>query len=163
MTDTSDDVVIERLPEEFDRWQELLDLILNSFAYMDGSIDPPSSALRLTPKSLAEKTRVEVCLLASRGGKLVGCVFAAKRPHALYVGKLAVDPAEQGKGIGRGLVEAVEQLAHRLGKPALELETRIELTGNHVAFGRMGFIEVERNAHDGFDRPTSITFRKSLA
>ena len=49
------------------------------------------------------------------------------------------------------------------GKPALELQTRIELTGNHAAFRRMGFVETARTAHPGFDRPTSITFRKRLA
>ncbi len=60
-------------------------------------------------------------------------------------------------------MDAVEDLARRLNKPALELETRVELTGNHALFQRMGFVETARNAHAGFVRPTSITFRKHLA
>ena len=163
MTDAVVDIAIERLPAGFDRWPELLALILRSFAYMNGVIDPPSSALRLTPESLARKSANEVCFIALDGDRLAGCVFAAERPDALYIGKLAVDPAEQGKGIGRRLINAVEDLAHRLPKRALELETRIELTGNHATFRRMGFVEIARTAHPGFDRPTSITFRKRLA
>ena len=56
MTDAVADIAIERLPADFDRWPELLALILRSFAYMDGFIDPPSSALRLTPDLLARKS-----------------------------------------------------------------------------------------------------------
>ncbi len=125
---------------------------------MDGVIDPPSSAHRLTPASLAEKTAKEFCFVARKGDRLVGCVFAGEHGDALYVGKLAVDPAEQGNGIGRRLIAAVEDLALRLRKPALELETRVELTGNPAFFRRMGFVEVGRTAHAGYDRPTSITF-----
>ncbi len=41
-------IEIARTGEDFDRWQELVALIVSSFAYMDGVIDPPSSAHRLT-------------------------------------------------------------------------------------------------------------------
>ena len=44
----------------------------------------------------------------------------------------------------------------------LLLETRIELTGNHAAFARMGFEKVGEKAHPGFARPTSITMEKPL-
>jgi GNAT superfamily N-acetyltransferase len=157
------DIAVERLPAGFDRWPQLLDLILRSFASMDGVIDPPSSALLLKPASLAERTAKEFCFVARKDGRLVGCVFAGDHGDALYIGKLAVDPAEQGKGIGRRLIAAVEDLALRLRKPALELETRVELTSNHAFFRRAGFVEVGRTAHAGYDRPTSITFRKRLA
>jgi hypothetical protein len=36
------------------------------------------------------------------------------------------------------------------------------LTANHGAFARLGFREMARTAHDGYDRPTSITMRKVL-
>ena len=37
----------------------MLALVLGAFAYMDGVIDPPSSAHRLTPVSLAAKAEAE--------------------------------------------------------------------------------------------------------
>ncbi|MDH4986393.1 GNAT family N-acetyltransferase [Aminobacter anthyllidis] len=155
-------VTTTRLPQDFEHWDDLLDLIMRCFAYMDGVIDPPSSAHRLTPANLRDKAKDEVCFIATLEGRLVGCIFAAERSDAFYVGKLAVDDSARGLGIGRALMLAAERHAIAQGKPVLELQTRIELATNHATFARMGFVEFERTAHDGFDRPTSITFRKTL-
>lgn len=156
-------VDIVPLPPTFDRWQELLDLILQAFANMDGVIDPPSSAHRLTLISLEEKCAAETVFLAVAEGRLAGCIFIANRGGHAYIGKLAVEPALQGHGIGRRLLEAAEAEAKRLGSFVMELQTRIELTDNHAAFARLGFRETARTSHEGYDRPTSITMRKELA
>ena len=149
------------LPESFDSWEELLGLILASFRYMNGVIDPPSSAVRLTPESLRQKAAEETGFLALLG-RMVGCVFLAEREDHFYLGKLAIDPACQGRGIGRRLVETAESHARAAGKPVIELQVRVELTGNQATFHRLGFRETGRTAHAGFDRPTSITMRKDL-
>jgi predicted N-acetyltransferase YhbS len=156
------DIAIERLPADFDRWQELLDLIDEAFAYMDGVIDPPSSAKRLTSANLAQKARDEVCFIARDGNRLVGCAFVAERLDSLYVGKVAVAQDMQGLGVGKALIGEAEKLARERGKPMLELQTRVELVGNQAAFARLGFRETERTAHPGYNRPTSITMRKLL-
>lgn len=156
------DVSVLPIPADFNRWDDVLALILQAFAFMDGVIDPPSSAHRLTSATLREKAGRETGLLALGEGRIVGCVFALERKDDLYVGKLAVAPDCQGRGIGRRLMQAVEELAQNRRKAALELETRIELTGNHAAFARLGFREIERTAHEGYDRPTSITMRKTI-
>lgn len=156
-------VTIERLDPTTADWAAVLALIHRSFAYMDGVIDPPSSAHRLTLDSLKEKAREEIGFAAYEDGGLAGCVFLAPRGDHAYVGKLAIDPARQKAGLGRVLMDAAEKEARRLGLGALELQARIELTGNHAAFARMGFAETARTAHAGYDRPTSITMRKILA
>lgn len=158
----ADEIAITPLPPAFDRWDDLLGLILRSFAPMDGVIDPPSSAHRLTSVSLAAKARDETAFLAMAGDKLAGCVFLADRGDHLYLGKLAIDPAYQSRGIGRRLVETAEDHARRLGRTAIELQARVELTGNHVVFARLGFRETARTAHPGYQRPTTITMRKEL-
>ncbi|MEP9372063.1 GNAT family N-acetyltransferase [Mesorhizobium sp. KR1-2] len=163
MTISPDAIAIARMPPDFSRWDELLALILDAFAYMNGVIDPPSSALKLTPANLAAKTREEAVFLATSGEHLLGCVFAASQPDHFYVGKLAVARGAQGAGVGRRLLEAVERYARESGKPVLELQARIELTGNQHAFRKLGFAETARTAHAGYDRPTSITMRKVLA
>jgi ribosomal protein S18 acetylase RimI-like enzyme len=150
------------LPQDFDHWEELLDLILSSFRYMIGVIDPPSSAFRLTAESLRDKAAGEAVFLALLDGRMAGCVFLAEKKDHFYLGKLAIDPACQGQGIGRRLVEAAESHARAAGKPVIELQVRVELTGNQATFRRLGFRETDRTAHAGFDRATSITMRKDL-
>jgi len=154
---------IDRIPADFGRWNEVLALIMHAFAFMDGVIDPPSSAHLLTVDTLRDKARRETGFVALYGDRIVGCVFAQERADDLYVGKLAVAPDCQGQGIGRRLMQSVEILALDLGKAALELQTRIELTANHAAFARLGFQETGRTAHEGYARPTSVTMRKALS
>jgi predicted N-acetyltransferase YhbS len=156
-------ILITGLPSDFDRWDDLLALIRRAFAYMDGVIDPPSSAHLLTAEGLGEKAKRETGFLAVENGNIVGCVFALERERDFYVGKLAVEPSLQGQGIGTRLMRAVEDLARERDKDAVELQTRIELTANHAAFARLGFLETVRTAHEGYDRPTSITMRKVLS
>lgn len=156
-------VSITRIPADFGRWGDVLALIMRAFAFMDGIIDPPSSAHLLTADALRAKALRETGFLALDGDRIVGCVFALERADGLYVGKLAVAPDRQGHGIGRRLMQAAEDLARSRGKAAIELETRIELTPNHAAFARLGFRETGRTAHDGYDRPTSITMRKTIS
>ncbi|ACP27222.1 putative acetyltransferase [Sinorhizobium fredii NGR234] len=100
--------------------------------------------------------------MVAAGRDLLGCVFLKPEPDCLYIGKLAIDPAHQGKGLGRRLLAAAEETARSLGLPALRLQTRIELTENHAAFAAWGFVETSRSAHPGFSRPTSIDMRKVL-
>jgi GNAT superfamily N-acetyltransferase len=155
-------VPIIQLPADFDRWSDVLALIVGAFAAMDGIVDPPSSAHRLTVENLREKARHETGYAALKDGSIVGCVFAREQQDDVYVGKLAVAPGSQRQGIGKRLMQAVEDLARSHGKTAIELETRVELTANHQAFARMGFRETGRTAHRGYERPTSITMRKVL-
>lgn len=156
-------IEIIRISEDFGRWDELLALILSSFASMDGVIDPPSSAHRLTLASLASKAQSEIAFAAIEGGRIVACVFCRPEPGFLYIGKLAVAPDHQRKGLGRRLLAVAEKIAHERQLPALRLETRIELTGNHAAFAKWGFVKTAENSHSGFTRVTSIEMQKRLA
>jgi len=90
-------ITIVQIDETFDRVEELLALIMSSFAYMDGVIDPPSSAHRLTPDKLRQKIRDEIAFVAFDGGDMLGCIFCKPEAASLYVGKLAVSPAAQGR------------------------------------------------------------------
>ena len=154
--------VVRRAPADFAGWAGIRILILEAFAYMEGRIDPPSSALRMTEQSMAEDAAKGALLLAELAGRPVGCAFVQPRGDALYIGKLAVRRDLHGRGIGRALVAAARAEARRLGLETLELKTRIELTENHAAFARMGFTKTAETAHAGFARPTSITMRASV-
>ncbi|SNR41165.1 GNAT family N-acetyltransferase [Puniceibacterium sediminis] len=148
-------------PADFTDWNDLLGLIHASFAYMDGRIDPPSSAHALTPKTLRQRSKTEHLYLATP--PLIGCAFFAEQPGALYIGKLAIASGAQGKGLGRAFIEQAEILARGLGLPRLRLETRIELVGNHAAFAALGFVRTAERSHPGYDRITSIVMEKPLS
>ena len=155
-------IIVRRAPPDFTDWERVRTLILAAFAYMNSRINPPSSALRLTAQSMKADAEKGALLLAERGDELVGCVFAQVKGDALYIGKLAVRPGLQGAGIGRKLVDAARAEARYRGLGMLELQTRVELTENHATFARMGFVKTGETAHEGFDRPTSITMRGSV-
>jgi N-acetylglutamate synthase-like GNAT family acetyltransferase len=155
-------VKVQRIDSRFSDYDQLLALILRAFAFMDGRIDPPSSAHLLTPASLREKAKIEIAYVASEDSILVGCIFLNPEPDCLYIGKLAVAPEAQGQGIGRCLLDAAIQTAKELGLSQLRLQTRIELLENHAVFGRWGFRKTAEMAHPGFTRSTFIEMRMTL-
>ncbi|MFD1744543.1 GNAT family N-acetyltransferase [Rhizobium helianthi] len=136
---------------------------MSAFAYMDGRIDPPSSAHRLTLESLAQKAKDEICFLATDEDALIGCIFCRPEPPSfLYVGKLAVSSSAQGKGAGRALLAKAEEEATQRQLPSLRLETRIELIENHKRFASYGFRKSADRSHPGYDRVTFIEMIKDL-
>src|ERR1700747_3258961 len=104
-------ITVRSAPVDFRDWEESRQLIREAFAYMDSRIDPPSSALRLTPQSMKTDADAGALLLAYRRDDLGGCVFARPKDDALYIGKLAVRPGLQGAGIGKKLVDAARDEA----------------------------------------------------
>ncbi|KXG84499.1 GNAT family N-acetyltransferase [Agrobacterium bohemicum] len=153
---------IVRIDQSFGRFDEVLTLIRSSFAYMDGVIDPPSSAHHLTSARLMQKAKDEIAFIALEDASMLGCIFCRPEATSLYVGKLAVSLTAQGKGVGRALLTKAEDTASRLGLMALRLETRIELTGNHQRFSAWGFAKTAENSHPGYDSITSIEMTKRL-
>ncbi len=145
------------LAQDSHDWAALLDLIGRAFTYMEGRIDPPSSLHRLTPQGLALSGEVWVL-----GRPAVACMVLKPGAVGLYLGKLAVEPALQGRGLGRFMVVRAEARARELGLDRIELETRVELAENHRFYQALGFAEVGRSAHPGYDRPTSVRYEKRV-
>jgi len=143
-------------------WPAVLKLIQECFAYMHGIVDPPSSVHRLTTQVLRDHVRDcgEVWVFDFNGP--VACMVLTPKSNALYVGKISVTPAHRKKGLARKLIDKACNRAKALGYPAIELQVRVELKENIRAFTKMGFIRVGETSHKGYDRPTSITMRRSV-
>lgn len=156
----ADPQIVEN-PTDMD-WAELHALIHQAYAYMDGVIDPPSSLHRMSVADFAQKARDETLIVAKLDGQLTGCLFCRREQDWIYVGKVAVSPDHQGKGICKALFAHAFNLAKSQGCKGLELETRIELVKNHRTFEKLGFAKVGDNAHEGYDRPTSIRMRATI-
>ncbi|GKY86907.1 GNAT family N-acetyltransferase [Sinisalibacter aestuarii] len=140
----------------------LLALIRESFAYMDGRIDPPSSMHRLTGADIARQAATGEIWVIGPAPAPVACTFLTPKPPALYIGKLAVAQAARGKGLARLLIGTAEARARALALTALTLQARLELTENHATFRALGFVQTAETAHPGYGRTTSLTFTKVL-
>src|SRR3546814_12385543 len=101
---------------------------------MEGRIDPLSSLHRLDASKLAVKAMEEELVLAYVDGALAGCLFAAPRGDALYLGKIAVRPGLQGRGLARRMLALAEARARARRLKALEPQARLPLTANHPPF-----------------------------
>jgi cob(I)alamin adenosyltransferase len=136
-------------------------LIRRAFAEHEGVIDPPSSMHRMTGDDVARlATEGEVW---GTGEPLAACVILQRRAGGLYAGRLAVDPGHRRRGLARALLRLAEERARALGLARVALGCRVELAANHALFRSEGFIETHREAHEGFDRPTSVWFEKRVA
>ena len=138
--------------------------IAAAFEQYRGRLKPESGAFRETAKGIAQELRKGAgAIVAERNGRVVGCVMTKMLEGDLYFGRLAVLPQERGTGVARRLIEAVEADARRRGLPGVQLGVRIVLTDNQKLFAALGYVEISRESHPGFDYPTSINMRKALS
>ncbi len=137
--------------------------ILAAFEQYRGKLVPESGAFRETAQSIAaEFIAGGGAIVAERNGALLGCAMTKLLEGDLYFGRLSVVPAARGLGLARQLIAAVEADARARGLPGVQLGVRIALPQNQALFASLGYREVSREAHDGFDDPTSINMRKAL-
>ncbi len=142
--------------------EPILNLVREAFAYMDGIVDPPSSAHRLTAADLAARARDGEVWVIDELDVPLACMVLTPEPGRLSIGKLAVAAGHRRKGLARQLLDHAAARARALGLPLLEMRSRVELTGNHAAFAAMGFARSGETAHPGYDRPTSVTFERAV-
>ena len=77
---------------------------------------------RTDEERMTEMMRKGEFLLAEREpGRVVACVYVELRGEHGYFGMLAVDPSEQGTGLGRRMVEAAEDYCRRLGCKSMDI------------------------------------------
>jgi predicted N-acetyltransferase YhbS len=138
--------------------------IAAAFEQYRGRLIPESAAFRETADAISrELTAGSDAIIAEQDGDALGCVMIKPVDGDLYFGRLAVIPWARGRGIARRLVGAVEDEAHRRGLAGVRLGVRIVLTENQRLFSSLGYVETSREAHPGFDHPTSIRMRKALS
>ena len=93
------------------------------------------------------------------GRAIVGVIELVGRADHLWVDNVAIDPAWQGRGLGRRLLAFADDEARRLGLPAVGLLTNERYAANIAMYERYGYRETHREPHLGTDL---IHFRKAL-
>lgn len=138
-------------------------VIAVAFAQYRGRLIPESNAFRETPEAIADQLVTgSGAIIAERNGTMVACVVTEAIDGDLYFGRLAVLPEARGLGLAKRLIASVEDDARGRGLLGVRLGVRIALVENQRLFQSLGYREISREAHPGFDHPTSITMRKAL-
>ena len=73
-------------------------------------------------------------------------------PGHLMLDNIAVDPARQGMGDGRVLLDFAEAEARRRGLPEVRLYTNVLMERNIALYAKRGYAETARRQEKGFAR-----------
>lgn len=101
-----------------------------------------------------------VVYVLTEDDEIRGLVVTMPEDDCRLLANIAVDPRQQGRGLGRQLLAFVEQLARENGRDAIRLYTHEKMTENLALYARWGFVETDRRTEYGFRR---VYMRKELA
>jgi ribosomal protein S18 acetylase RimI-like enzyme len=107
----------------------------------------------------ARAIREEEVWVLEIGGTVAGVIELIPRGDHLWVENVAVDPAHQGRGLGRQLLRHAEVEARRHGFGEIRLLTNERYAANIAMYLRYGYTETRREPYQGTDL---VHFRKVL-
>ena len=85
-------------------------------------------------------------------GATNGALVLEEHADHLLLDNVAVEPARQGKGDGRALLDFAEAEARRRGLPEVRLYTNELMERNIALYAARGYAETERRREKGFCR-----------
>lgn len=130
---------IELRPAAASDIEAVVAVIIAAYRIYDGRLRPPSSALEETGEAVARYLQRGGVIVAECEREIVGAVRYETRDAYVYLGRLAVAPAWQGRGIARRLVAAVEEWTEMIGLDEVQLGVRVELAGNRALYEHLGY------------------------
>jgi GNAT superfamily N-acetyltransferase len=89
-------------------------------------------------------------LVDGEDGALAACMYLEQRGDRLYLGMLAVTPAQQGRGVGRRMMAAAERHAATLGCCAVDIRIVNRRTELPPFYRLLGFVD---NGTEPLDDP----------
>jgi ribosomal protein S18 acetylase RimI-like enzyme len=123
--------------------------------YVERIGEPP----RPMTDDYAEVVRNHEVVVAEDDGEIVGLVVLGVDDEGFFVDNVAVDPARQGTGAGRALLEHAEAAARSAGFDSIYLYTHERMVENLTLYSRIGYVEYDRRLQGG---ARIVYLRKSL-
>jgi N-acetylglutamate synthase-like GNAT family acetyltransferase len=109
-----------------------------------------------TIESMRDDFKDKVILKAKIRDQIVGSVRAKQTDTTCFIGRLIVEPIYQGRGIGKKLLQSIENVFPNAS--VYELFTGQKSLFNREFYKRAGYIEVEE--YDAPDGTRMIKLRK---
>jgi GNAT superfamily N-acetyltransferase len=115
------------------------------------------------PRWLAATIERGDLFVADEAGCIVGVAWTERRDTGFYLERLAVDPAQQRRGLGSWLLVRLEEIARSRGDRTMSLTTAEMMDHLLRLYGRHGFEIVHRGPPDhGMDPHIRVTMVKPL-
>ncbi|MGO4337007.1 GNAT family N-acetyltransferase [Labrys sp. KB_33_2] len=93
-------------------------------------------------------------------GNVLGILVLIPQEDVMLLDNIAVAPAAQGRGLGRRLLQAAENLAREAAYRRIRLYTNEAMTENIALYARSGYVETHRVEEKGLRR---VYMEKDLA
>lgn len=97
--------------------------------------------------------------VVSVDGTVAGLIVLEDKPDHILLCNVAVAPHYQGQGLGKNLLDHAESYAREKDVQELRLYTNEKMHENLALYARLGWVEYDRAAQDGFRR---VFMRKTI-
>ena len=136
------DAVTIRLAIEDDA-DAIADILLEAFSVFEPEYTPESFAI-VTPRTAEISGRFAEgpMWVAVDEEQVVGTVSVTHEPEGLYIRSMAVRPIAQGRGVGHGLLKAVDEYAAGTEVDRVFLYTTYFVPGAKEMYEKHGFVWV---------------------
>jgi ribosomal protein S18 acetylase RimI-like enzyme len=111
--------------------------------YVERLGEPPRPML----DDYAEQVRGQRVTVAERDGEILGLLVLGLDDEGFFVDNVAVDPSQQGTGVGKALLQHAETAAGNAGFDSIYLYTHERMVENLALYSRIGYVEYDRRPH----------------
>lgn len=144
-----------RIADSIDE-RRIVECIENSYSKYVERIGKKPAPMLDDYKSKIENKYIHVI---DQGGRILWIIVLIPMDDHLYLGNLAVQPSDQGKGLGRMLMNYAEKQAVSSGFTEIRLYTNELMHENIIIYKKYGYLEIERKTENGYNR---VFFVKKL-
>ena len=95
-------------------------------------------------RDYAEIVRDKDVTVTESGGEIVGLLVLEVTDEGFLINNVAVDPSQQGTGLGKTLLQLAEDEARRAGFDSIYLYTHETAIENLALYARIGYVEFDR-------------------
>jgi ribosomal protein S18 acetylase RimI-like enzyme len=107
------------------------------------SVEKFLTSTRTDPERLAPMFESGQFLVAEEEGSILASIYTEVRPEQRgYIGMLAVDPSQQGRGLGRRMMEAAEEHCRQKGCDVIDILVVNLRTELPPLYRKLGYVEV---------------------